>query len=195
VDVVLRIERPRLRTQVALFTSLIGGWIGLYPSGRDTTVSSGSATKTLPLFIIAQRDARLRGAELSVEGTVSRRVVATLMTDMVRGTTRGGEALPFMPPVRVAAALRWDDGRWQLGGAWRYVLAQPRVSSGEFATGAAALLEGHAGLRLLSGAQVHTIMLRGENLGDRLYRDATSRSKDFAPSAGRNISLLYRITF
>jgi len=38
-------------------------------------------------------------------------------------------------------------------------------------------------------------MLRGENLGDRFYRDATSRIKDFAPAAGRNVSLLYRVTF
>jgi hypothetical protein len=39
------------------------------------------------------------------------------------------------------------------------------------------------------------IVVRGDNLADVLYRDASSRIKDFAPNPGRNISFLYRVSF
>jgi hypothetical protein len=39
------------------------------------------------------------------------------------------------------------------------------------------------------------IATRGDNLADVLYRDASSRIKDFAPNPGRNISFLYRVSF
>jgi hypothetical protein len=38
------------------------------------------------------------------------------------------------------------------------------------------------------------IATRGDNLADVLYRDASSRIKDFAPNPGRNISFLYRVS-
>ena len=196
VDAVVRVERRALRAQVALFSSAVHGWIGLYPSGRDTVIASpGGATKALPLFTSSQREARLRGAEASVEGTLTRRVVATLTADLLRASDDRGGALPYMPPARVGGGARWDDGRWQFGTAVRRVLAQRRVTNGEIPTDPFTVVEGHAGVRLVVGAQVHTLMLRGENLGDRFYRDATSRIKDFAPAAGRNVSLLYRVTF
>ena len=42
---------------------------------------------------------------------------------------------------------------------------------------------------------MHSLTLRGENLGDTLHREATSRVKDFAPGPGRNLALLYRLYF
>lgn len=196
VDVVMRVERKALRVQLAGWASRIDGWIGLYPTGRDTTIAAaGGGTKSLPLHVIAQRDARLRGAEATVEAALTPRLILNASGDLLWAGERRGGALPFMPPARLGGGARWDDGRWQLGGAVRRLFAQPRVAPGETAVGGAVLLEGHAGLRLIGGANVHTILLRGENLGDRLYRDATSRIKDFAPAAGRNVSLLYRVTF
>ncbi len=196
VDAVLRVERRALRAQLALFASRIDGWIGLYPTGRDTTVQlPGSPAKTLPLMMVSQRDARLRGGEASIEGAVARHLVGTLTADFLRAVDDRGGTLPFMPPARLGGTARWDDGRLQLGGGVRHVFAQRRVSHDEVATDAVTLLEAHAGMRIVTGARVHSIVLRGENLGDRLYRDATSRTKDFAPAAGRNVSLFYRITF
>ena len=73
----MRFERSSLRAQFAVWTSAIDGWIGMYPTGRDTSVMSpGGGTKRLPLHAIAQRDARLRGAEASVEAAVTRRCEA-----------------------------------------------------------------------------------------------------------------------
>ncbi|MCC6927840.1 MAG: TonB-dependent receptor [Gemmatimonadaceae bacterium] len=196
VDLVVRIERPALRVQLAGWASAIDGWIGLYPTGRDTTIAAaGGGTKSLPLHVIAQRNARLRGAEATVEGALTPSLVVHASGDLLWAGERRGGALPFMPPARLGGGARWDDGRWQVGGAIRRLFAQPRVASGEMAVRGATLLEGHAGVRVIGGANVHTVLLRGENLGDLLYRDATSRIKDFAPAAGRNVSLLYRVTF
>jgi len=196
VDAVLRVERRGLRVQLAAFRSLVDGWVGLYPTGRDTVVRApGLPDKSLPLVTVAQRDARLMGGEASAEGVVGRHLIVHGTADMLRATEAAGGALPFMPPGRVGGGARWDDGRWQLGGALRHVFAQRRVSADEVPTDAVTLVEAHAGVRLVTGARVQSLVLRLENLGDRLYRDATSRIKDFAPAAGRNVSLLYRVTF
>lgn len=196
VDAVVRVERHAMRAQVALFASRVDGWIALYPTGRDTIAAvPGGGEKVLPLMMVAQRDARVRGGEVSVEGAVARHVVATFSADVLRASDDRGDPLPFMPPARFSGAARWDDGRWQLGGGVRRVLAQRRVTNGEYPTDAFTVIEAHAGVRLLAGDHVHALLLRGENVGDRLYRDATSRVKDFAPAAGRNVSLLYRLTF
>ncbi|HEX4935482.1 MAG TPA: TonB-dependent receptor [Gemmatimonadaceae bacterium] len=196
LDAVLRVERRALRVQLALWASSIDGWIGLYPTGRDTVIAAPEGgTKTLPLHRVAQRDARLRGAEATVEAALTPRFVVHAGGDLLRASEVGGGVLPFMPPARLGMGGRWDDGRWQVGAAVRRVFAQRRVAAGELPVDAVTLVEGFAGVRLIGGANVHTLMLRGENLGDRLYRDATSRIKDFAPAAGRNLSLLYRITF
>ena len=52
-----------------------------------------------------------------------------------------------------------------------------------------------AGVRLLVGARLHTLTLRVDNLLDQEYRDHLSRVKQIMPEAGRNVSLLYRVTF
>lgn len=196
LDAVLRVERRALRVQLAVFQSNVDGWVGLYPSGRDTTVATpGLPDKVLPLFTVAQRDARLAGAEASVEASVSPRLILNANGDVLRARDIEGTALPFMPPARIGGGARWDDGRWQVGGAIRHVFGQRRVYDDEFPTDPFTVFEAHVGLRLVVGPRVHMLMLRGENLGDRLYRDATSRIKDFAPASGRNTSLLYRITF
>jgi iron complex outermembrane receptor protein len=196
VDAVLRVERRGVRLQLAAFRSFVDGWVGLYPSGRDTVVQvPGLPDKTLPLVTVAQRDARIAGGEATAEGAVARHLIVHATADVLRATEVGGGALPFMPPGRVGGGARWDDGRWQLGGALRHVFAQRRVAADELSTDAVTLVEAHAGVRLVTGARVQTVMLRVENLGDRLYRDATSRIKDFAPAPGRNVSLLYRIAF
>ena len=130
-----------------------------------------------------------------MEAAVTRRWVVQASADVLRAREVEGGALPFMPPARVGGGVRWDDGRWQAGWTVRRVFAQRRVAAGEITTDAVTLMEAQVGVRLVGGANVRSILLRGDNLGDRLYRDATSRIKDFAPAAGRSVSLLYRVTF
>jgi iron complex outermembrane receptor protein len=101
-----------------------------------------------------------------------------------------------MPPPRLGASLRRDDGALSLGGDVHHELRQDRVGAAdEPPTPAHTLLRLHAGLRVTRGGAVHSLSLRAENLGDAVHREATSRVKDFAPGPGRNLSLVYRVFF
>ncbi|MEX0891332.1 MAG: hypothetical protein WEB88_04110, partial [Gemmatimonadota bacterium] len=51
------------------------------------------------------------------------------------------------------------------------------------------------GLRLDDGGRVHAFTLRVDNATDAEYRSHTSRIKDIMPEPGRNVSLLYRLSF
>lgn len=194
LDAVWRVDRPQLRVQVAAFHSRVNGWIGMYPSGRDTTIVAGGVTKDLPLFMISQVPARLSGAELLAERSLGSLVIGGT-GDVVVARDASGEALPFMPPVRLGGTTRWDTKRWQLGTATRYVFGQTDVAPSEVATGGFLLTDLWAGLQFGAGASVHHVMLRVDNAADRWSRDATSRAKDFAANPGRSLSLSYRLTW
>jgi len=50
-------------------------------------------------------------------------------------------------------------------------------------------------LRFLVGARFHTLTLRLDNATNSLYRDHLARTKVVLPEAGRNLSVLYRVSF
>ena len=82
----------------------------------------------MPLNRFDQRDARLYGAEGRVEVEPLRRVVLGATGDLVRGDFLAGGALPYLPPARLGALARWDDGRFAVGGEVRHAFAQDRTS-------------------------------------------------------------------
>ena len=101
-----------------------------------------------------------------------------------------------MPAPRVGTMARWDNGTFSLGGELHHESRQDRVGSAdESTTEAHTVLRLDAGLRFTRGRLLHSLTLRGENLGNELHRESTSRIKDFAPGPGRNISLVYRALF
>ena len=70
-----------------------------------------------------------------------------------------------------------------------------QVPENEFATSAYTLFDLSLGYTHTVGGLVHTLTLRGENLADVSYREATSRIKALAPNPGRNFSVVYRVLF
>jgi iron complex outermembrane receptor protein len=199
-DVVLRVERARVTAQLAGYRNRVAGWVGLYPTGRDTIAPDGAGgTKALPLYRISQRAATLAGAEAALEvalggaGRSGRGLVVGAMADVLRARDSGGDALPFMPPARVGAHLRWDDGGREAGVRLRHALVQRRVPDGEAATAAYTLVDLHAAWPLPIGGRTHALTLRVDNATDALWRDAASRVKAFAPGMGRNVVLGWRV--
>ncbi|MBR9989531.1 MAG: TonB-dependent receptor, partial [Gemmatimonadetes bacterium] len=90
--------------------------------------------------------------------------------------------------------LRWDDGTFALGGDAHHEFAQHRTGTAdETATDAHTILRVDAAARLRWLGRVHSLTLRVDNLTNALHRESTSRIKDFAPAAGRNIALGYRV--
>lgn len=76
------------------------------------------------------------------------------------------------------------------------------AGGGEVAVGAAAdelPTPAHTGARAFVGVRlqragaVHSLTLRVDNLPNSAHREATSRTKEFAPGPGRSVALLYRV--
>jgi iron complex outermembrane receptor protein len=182
------VQSGRVSGQLAVHRNRIDNYIMLVFQ-RDTVLGGA----TLPVYRYAQAPATLYGAEASVEVAVGSRTAAEFRGDWLRAHQADGTPLSFMPAPRVGAGLRWDDGRWSAGADAEHAFAQRRVGvAGEVPTAAYTLLRVDAGARFRTGGQLHSIGIRVDNLLDVEYRDASSRIRDFAPAAGRNISVIYR---
>jgi iron complex outermembrane recepter protein len=191
VDAALRASLPRVSAELSAYASSIRDFV--FYEARGDTILQGTAW---PVLAYAQERAIFRGVEGRVEWEARRHWVTSVQGDVVRATLAGREPVPFLPPARVGSGLRFDDGRLSAGAGVRHAFPQSRVSpADEVPTDAWTLADAHLGARFSRGGRVHSITLRADNLFDSLYRDAASRIKSFAPNPGRNVALLYRVTF
>lgn len=191
LETVLRVRTDRLNGQLAAYRNVIDHYI--YLMARGDTIVDGA---TVSILSYTQDRATIVGGEASVEWAATDRVVLTLMGDIVQATLHDGTPLSYIPPARLGAELHWDDGTYSLGGGIHHAFRQDRVGpADERPTPAHTDLRVSAGIRKRTGRFTHNLSLRADNLTDRLYRDATSRIKDFAPNPGRNISVVYRLYY
>lgn len=191
IDAVLRIARPRANVEVSAYANVIRNYVHF--ESRGDTIVGGSLW---PILAYVQDRATFVGMEGRVEWEAAPRWVLALQGDVVRAELRDGSAVPFLPPARAAASIRWDDGTWSAGTGIRHAFRHDRIApADEVPTDAYSLVDLDVGYRLVRGGQVHSLTLRAENMTNVLYRDAASRIKDFAPNPGRNVSLLYRLQF
>lgn len=138
----------------------------------------------------------MRGIEGMLEIAVAGDVVVGLRGDVLHAEHRDGTPLSFMPPARLGLSVRWDNGTLSLGGDAHHEFAQTRTGAADEApTDAHTIFRADAGARLRLFGRVHSLTLRVDNIGNTLHRESTSRIKDFAPSAGRNIAIGYRVHF
>jgi iron complex outermembrane receptor protein len=204
VDGVFRMQSARVNAQIGAYYSKITNFIA--PNiVSDTTIEGEEpgTTEDVPLNQFSQGDATLKGFEGRIEGEVASHFVLGAMGDLTRGQfTSTKEPLPYMPPARLGALARWDNGAWSLGGEFRHAFKQDRVPPAAteddpsgLATDAFDLLNLSVGYQLTLGDRVHSILLRVDNVTDEKYRDATSRIKTFALNPGRNVALVYRVLF
>ena len=194
IEGVLRAQNERVSAQAAAYYNWIDNYIAPNIVG-DTVIVDEGETSVVPLNVFQQADAQVRGVEAQIEATILDDVVLGVMGDLIRGTYFDGSPLPFLPTARIGGSARWDNGRYSLGAEMRHAIAQDDVPENEFATGAYTLVDLSAGLMLTAAGRVHSIMLRTDNVFDVLYREPTSRIKEFAANPGRNVTLVYRMLF
>lgn len=191
IEAVLHLRTARLNGQFAAYVNRIDNYIQL-TFVRDTVLGDA----TLPVYVYAQTPATLRGVEGSIEVALHRHVAATVRGDWLHAEQRDGTPLSFMPAPRTGFTMRWDDGRFSLGGDVHHELRQTRSGpADEGPTGAHTILRVDAGARFEIAGRANSISLRVDNLRNESYREATSRIKDFAPAPGRNIAVVYRTWF
>jgi iron complex outermembrane recepter protein len=190
-ETVLRIRTDRWHGQLAAFRTEIRDFIHL--AARGDSLLDGVV---LPVLVYRQEDALLRGVEGQIEWAAGRDLAVGVTGDLLRAGLRDGTPLSFMPAAWLGSLLRWETGGYSLGLDLTHHFPQERVGTAdELPTSAYTLVRSFAGFRWTSGRTVHSVTLRGENLGNVLYRESTSRVKEFAPGAGRNLALLYRVYF
>lgn len=161
--------------------------------------ATGETEDDLPVFVFAQRDATFRGAEAHADIELLHRdpnhLALELTADYVRASLSGGGSLPFIPPMRYGAGLRYQGQSLYLLGEVRHANAQDRVAEFETTTTGYTLVNAAAGYRFILADTVHDVMLRGNNLTDELAYNHINPLKDVVPLAGRDFTLSYRLTF
>lgn len=205
IDLFARFTRDRLRAEVAVYRNDLRGYV--FPRNTGLRGRQGDA----PLFQYSGTDARFTGGEVAGEATISQFLVVEGNASFVRGERTGpletipasqgfpgGRAsrwLPFVPPPQGTLGIRWERPRWFAGGGLRASARQWRTGDYETPTDPYRVLNVLGGVRLLEGARLHALTVRLDNLTDVTYRDHLSRVKDIMPEAGRNLTVLYRVTF
>ena len=205
VDAFVRVERPRLRAELAVFGNRMAGFI--FPRNTGELGSQGQRWK----FQYTNEDATLLGAEGDFEWTLRQHVVVEATASYVAGTIRGdrdtipgiggepdrveSQHLPLMPPLNGRIGMRHETPRWSYGAGVRLAAAQTKLGDFETRTAGSTTADLHVGYRLVLGGRLHAFTLRAENLLDAEIREHLSRTKEIMPAAGRNLSLLYRVQF
>jgi iron complex outermembrane recepter protein len=211
-EIFVRINRSEVSAEATVFRNAISNFIHYRPTAatRCTLVSEGgqSFTRCFPVFEARGEDAVFVGAE----GRAQWEVVPGLVLDGTLSWVRADyqvreEPLPQIPPLNGAFSVRWDDGRWFVQGGWEGAASQNRVPRPvehpdgedpvilERPTPGHGLVELGGGIRWSEGDRRHSIVLNVHNALDREWRDHLSRAKEVAPEPGRNLQLLYRISF
>ncbi len=201
LDLSLRRRSGAVTGELDLFWNRIDRFI----LERPATAPAGTATD-LPVFAFTAEDARFLGGETRLEWRLldrpERQLALELASDYVRAERRrDGMPLPFIPPWRTRIGLHVHGpklfGRFEL----TRVSEQSRVfceadappEACETPTAGWTMLDFRLGLRMIRRGAVHELILRADNLGNRLARNHVSRLKALAPLPARNFSLTWRV--
>lgn len=210
-DVFVRVDRGRVRAEVAAFRNQLSNYI--FPSSRGRAELGRQGER--PRFQYTNEDALFTGSDGELEVSLTRYVVLegtlsyvrarfTSARDSIPVIAPGGtdtsfvaasEYPPLIPPLHGRVALRHEHPRWFVEGGVRAAARQERTGDFETPTAGYGLADFSAGVRLLAGSRLHSFTLRADNLFDKEYREHLSRTKVIMPQPGRNVSLLYRLTF
>lgn len=191
-DLTLRKTRGRLTGDVSFFLNRIDGYIFEQATGEEED--------GLAVFQFVNRDAELRGAELSgilqLYHAEPSHLDLELGADFVRGELRTtGEALPRIPPRRYRLGLHYHGDRWKGQLEGQRVETQDRISPFELPTEGYTLVNASVGYRFFAGVSILDVFLRGTNLTDEEARNHVSFLKDLVPMPGRDVSLALRVSF
>jgi iron complex outermembrane receptor protein len=186
IDGGLRWASDRARAEVSVFRSDIANFIFTTPTSQTRN--------GLQVFQHTQADARLQGAELSLEARVADQVVLRASHDLVQGDDKAANVpLPLMPPQRTILGAEFDWPRagplqkLQLGGDVEVNQKQTRLNPEDLATDGYTLLNLDASFEHSIHGAPGRFDIRVRNALNTTYRDFLSRFKGFADGPGINV--------
>jgi outer membrane receptor protein involved in Fe transport len=183
-----RLEAARIRADVSVYQNRVDDYIFTTPT---------SATQSgLRVFRHEQTDARLTGAEASVEARLTDRLTIRGSHDFVNGDDRrAGTPLPLIPPSRTILGATVGVGRvgsWQgvsVGGDLEINQRQTRLNPNDFATDGYTLLNLDLSSERTVRARPVRLDLDIRNALNTSYKDYLSRFKEFASAPGISVIL------
>jgi len=185
-DLALRAQTSRLRAELSAYVNHISDYIYSRPTGAYDPESG------FEIYDVVQGDARLVGFELSAEAQPHRNLNLSAALDYVRGdNTSTGNPLPWIPPLRLDAAVRYEAE--PLGALREPYLElglesnsrQERLDPSEITVGGYSLTRLVAGCKLGRGPHEVSLDLTVRNLFDKSYSSFLSRYKAYALDPGR----------
>jgi len=188
IDGGLRIQAERIHADVSVYQNTVDDYIFTTPT---------SATQSgLRVFRHEQTNARLTGAEASLEARVTDRLTLRGSHDFVNGDDRtAGTPLPLIPPPRSILGATIGMGRvgsWQnvrLGGEVEVNQTQTRLNPNDFATDGYTLLNFDLSTERNVGRRPVRFDLDVRNALNTSYKDYLSRFKEFASAPGISVIL------
>lgn len=186
VEASVRWEGPKFRGEITGFHNNIKNYIYIAPTGQ--TIGG------LSVYQFRQTDARLSGAEASVEVDPLPAVSLRARIDGVRAVERGNDSpLPLIPPLRTVVGAEWHSlsfgwaGRAHVGADLIGVSRQNRLATIDLPTGGYSLVEFSAGFDRAVRGRSLAIELTVHNALNTSFRDFLSRYKAFALNPGRDV--------
>ena len=183
-----RIEADRLRADVSVYRNTVDDYI--------FTTPTAATQNGLRVFRHEQTDARLTGAEASVEARVTDRLTLRGSHDFVNGDDRiAGTPLPLIPPPRTILGGSVGLGRigsWNnftVGGDVEINQTQTRLNPNDFATDGYTLLNFDVSAERVVRARPLRLDLDIRNALNTSYKDYLSRFKEFASAPGISVIL------
>ena len=183
-----RLEAARIRADVSVYQNRVDDYIFTTPT---SAMLSG-----LRVFRHEQTNARLTGAEASVEARVTDRLTIRGSHDFVNGDDRrAGTPLPLIPPPRTILGATISMGRigsWQnvsVGGDVENNQRQTRLNPNDFATDGYMLLNFDVSSEHTVRARPVRLDLDIRNALNTSYKDYLSRFKEFASAPGISVIL------
>ena len=158
---------------------------------------TGATQDDLPVFQYRAGKADFYGFEAQLQAKLGQALgvnwTGEVQADAVRATVKNFGPAPFMPPLRVLAALSGErgqfDGRLELERAFAHNRTAPVETDTPGYTMVNASLDWHP----LAANPELSLSLAANNIFDVEARRSTSQLKDFAPLAGRDFRLTARL--
>lgn len=189
IDLFVRFTGDRLNAETTWFRNAIQDYV--FPLETDKL-----SRVRLPIWQFHGADALLTGFEAALEWAVAGDLTAKAVASYVEGRIEAtNEPLPLIPPLQGRFALGYAPPNWFIEAETRVADRQDRTGPFESPTDGYAVFDLSAGVRITAFGRLNVITLRGENLGNAVYRDHLSRVKEIMPQAGRSVSVAYRIVF
>lgn len=190
IDFSLRHSSERVRLEGSLFYYNLRNFV--FPAFTGLT----DEESRLPIVNYAQGDSRYMGTEASIEARAFRNLWFDGQVDYVRAElTELNKPLPRIPPLRGRFGLDWRYKALNVRPELILANRQNRVFDNETPTAGYAIFNVNASYTFVTKRTTHILAFGGYNLGDTLYRNHLSFSKNIAPEMGRSVRLSYSLRF